>query len=90
MDSKFSEKIVDVKFIGSKTIDKPKDHIVLRVRIQGEGVRADAVVPLEVTSYVHPSDGTDLLQILADDSLPRTIEKVRTKGFWPKKDEPKG
>ena len=86
MDSKFSEKIVDVKFISSKTLDAPNDYIILRVRVGGSGVRADAIVRLDVKAYVHPSDGTDLLQILTDDSLPRTIEEVHEKGFWPKEE----
>lgn len=65
-------------FIPKENLDTDRDVIVLRVPIAGR----DAVVRLDVQSYVSQLDGTDLFSTLVDPDikLPRHMTEDYPKG----------
>ena len=78
MDEKFADKIRDCVFVEGKEIGAAKDSILLRMPVVRDGVRADAIVRLDVQCYVHPTDGSNLIDILVDSfTAPRTLDDVR-------------
>ena len=82
MDAKFMEKIVDVQFLRGDLADTGADAVLLRMRTRTKnGVRVDAVVRLDVIFYVHPDDGSELVKIMGDHTLPKTIKEIETQGF---------
>ena len=69
MDSNFSDKIRDCLFVSAEDINAEKDYILLRLSIEREGVKVDAIVRLDVQCYVHPLDGSSLFEILSDSEI---------------------
>lgn len=82
MDTKFIEKIVDVQFLRGDLADTGLDAVLLRLRTKTKNnLRVDAVVRLDVVSYVHPDDGSDLIEIIGEHTLPKTIREIEAQGF---------
>ena len=82
MDAKFIEKIVDVKLLRGDLADTGLDSVLLRLRTRTkDDVRVDAVVRLDVIFYVHPDDGSDLVEIMGEHTLPKTMREIEAEGF---------
>ena len=86
MDNNFVEKIKDSMFVSTEDIASSRDYIILRLGlVEIDGVKADAIVRLDVQCYVHPSDGSNLVRIIADSEgkLPRNFAQLKLEGWYP-------
>lgn len=75
-------KVIDAKFILGSSVDQPQDCFLLRVAAPHTmPIPMDAILRLDVLSYIPHLDGTDLITAIAENATagltrPRTLEKA--------------
>ena len=92
-DAKFG--IKDIEFIRAESLDMPGDCLLLRISLEppdkSAGSRSvDALVKLDIVSYIPPLDGSNLIDIIAKGygDLPHTLkEYLEWYSSLPKVDE---
>ena len=66
--------IKDIKFIAAEQVGTDKDMIILRIPIRADDGQADALIRLDVQSYVDADVEGDLLDLIAKNGpLPKAV-----------------